>query len=229
MNTQPGLIGKKLGCTQLFDSEGNVRKVTAIELGPCVVTTRRTEKKDGYWALQLGFGEKPVRLERRPQLAMYQKEGSPLKEKGITPKRFLKEFRTSRDFVEKYEVGQTIIVSDLFKKGEFVDISGKTKGKGFAGVMKRYGFAGSSRTHGTHEFFRHGGSIGQNMTPARTFKGMKMPGHMGTNRHTVQNLKVVDVIPEDNVIIVEGAVPGARMGIVLVRLSVKKSSVSKTS
>ena len=221
MNQRPGLIGMKLGCTQLFDGEGNIQRVTAIELGPCVVTTKKTPEKDGYVALQLGYGEKPARLVKRPQLAAYHKDGSPLKEKGVTPRRFLREIRVTKDIAEKFEVGQTITVGDLFEKGEVVDVSGKTKGKGFAGVVKRHGFHGADKGHGTHEYFRHGGSVGQNMTPGRTFKGMKMPGHMGARKQTTQNLEVVDIIAEDNIMLVKGAVPGARKDIVIVRKAAK--------
>ncbi len=226
MNRQPGLIGKKLGCTQLFDGDGNVQHVTAIELGPCVVTTKKSSERDGYCALQLGYGEKPVRLVKRPQLSMYQKEGSALKEKQVAPRRVLREIRVTEDFADKFEVGQSVTAGDLFEKGEFVDVTGVTKGRGFAGVVKRWGFHGSNASHGAHEYFRHGGSIGQNMTPGRTFKGLKMPGHMGTKRHTIQNLQVVDVIPEDNIILVRGSVPGTRTGIVLVRKAVKKAKRS---
>jgi len=229
MNTQPGLIGRKLGCTQLFDDDGNIQRVTAIEVGPCVVTTKKTQDRDGYWALQLGFGAKPVRLVKRPQLAMYEKEGSTLKKKGISPRKALKEVRTTRDFVEQHEVGQSISVTEIFEKGQFVDIIGTTKGKGFAGVIKRHGFHGADAGHGTHEYFRHGGSVGQNMTPGRTFKGMKMPGHMGTARHTVQSLRIVEIIPEDNIMLVKGSVPGARQAIVIVRRAAKKSLGKKSS
>ena len=223
MNTQAGLLGRKLGCSQVFDDEGNVQRVTVIEVGPCVITTKRTADRDGYCSLQLGFGEKAARHVKKPQLAAYVKEGSLLKEKGITPRKYLRELRVGTSDIDKYEIGQTITVADMFSKGEFVDVTGTTKGRGFSGVMKRHGFRGSTQTHGSHECFRHGGSIGQNMTPARTFKGMKMPGHMGTMRQTTLNLKVVDVISEDNILLVRGAVPGSKKGLVIVRKAVKKS------
>jgi large subunit ribosomal protein L3 len=229
MNTQPGLIGRKLGCTQLFDEDGNVQRVTAIEVGPCLVATKKTQDKDGYWALQLGFGEKPVRLVKRPQLSMYEKEGSPLKKKGLLPRKALKEVRTTKEFVEKHAVGQSITLTDIFEKGQYVDVSGTTKGKGFAGVVKRHGFHGGDASHGTHEYFRHGGSVGQNMTPGRTFKGMKMPGHMGNARHTTQNLQIVDIIPEENIMLVKGSIPGARKGLLIVRRAVKKSLQKRPS
>ncbi|MFH1437008.1 MAG: 50S ribosomal protein L3 [Pseudomonadota bacterium] len=227
MNTQAGLLGRKLGCSQVFDDEGNVHRVTVIEVGPCVITTKKSAGRDGYCALQIGFGEKAVRHMKKPQLAAYLKEGSPLKEKGISPHRYLKELRVPGEDMDKYEIGQTITVADIFSRGEFVDVTGTTKGRGFAGVIKRHGFHGAKQTHGTHEAFRHGGSIGQNMTPGRTFKGMKMPGHMGTKRQTTQNLKVVDVIPEDNILLVRGAVPGSKKGLVIVRKAVKKSKTAQ--
>jgi len=223
MNTQIGLLGKKLGCTHIFDDKGQIQRVTAIEVGPCVVTAKRTQEKHGYSALQLGMGEKPIRLVKKPQLGNFEKEGSPLKEKGVKPPAFLKEIRVTSDTVQKYQEGQTITVSEFFEKGGFVDVTGITKGKGFAGVVKRHGFHGANNSHGTHEYFRHGGSVGQNMTPGRTFKGLGMPGHMGSQKHTVQNLQIVDIIPEDNIMLVRGAIPGSTNSFVIVRRAVKKN------
>jgi large subunit ribosomal protein L3 len=220
-----GLLGRKLGGTQVFQQDGLVERVTVIEVGPCTVIQRRTAERDGYWALVLGFGDKPDKHVTKPELGPYVRDGSPLKEAGITPRRTLKEIRLPQEEVEKYDVGQTISAADVFEPGQFVDVTGTTKGKGFAGVFKRWGFRGASRTHGTHENFRHGGSIGQCMTPGRVFKGLKMPGHQGNRRKTVQNLKIVDVIGEKNVILVRGAVPGHTRALVTVRRAVKKSPV----
>jgi large subunit ribosomal protein L3 len=222
MNQNMGLLARKLGGTQVFTGDGLLERVTALEVGPCWVIQRRTEERDGYWALVLGFGDRKQKGISKPELGPYVKDGSPLKDKGVTPKRELREIRLPRDVVESYDVGQSILVSDVFQAGQFVDVTGTTKGKGFAGVFKRWGFRGASRTHGSHEYFRHGGSVGQNMTPGRTFKGLKMPGHHGNRRKTVQSLKVVDVIADRNVLLVRGAVPGARSGIVMVRHAAKK-------
>jgi large subunit ribosomal protein L3 len=224
MNKSMGLLGRKLGGTQVFSDDGLVERVTVIEVGPCIVFQRRTAEKDGYWALVLGFDDKPDKLVKKPELGPYVKDGSPLKEAGVIPKRLLREIRLPQETVEKYEVGQTISASDVFEAGQFVDVTGITKGRGFAGVFKRYSMRGGSRTHGTHEAFRHGGSIGQCMTPGRVFKGIKMPGHMGSKRKTVQNLRVVDVLGEKNVILVKGPVPGHSRAIVTVRKAVKKSA-----
>lgn len=222
MNKSMGLLGRKLGGTQVFREDGLVERVTVLEVGPCTVIQRRTAEQDGYWALVIGFEDKPDKLVIKPELGPYVKEGSLLKEAGITPKRALREIRLPKGEVEKYEVGQMISASDVFEPGQFVDVTGTTKGKGFAGVFRRWGFRGASRTHGTHEAFRHAGSIGQCTTPGRTFKGLKMPGHQGNKRKTVQNLKVVDVVAEKNIILVRGAIPGHTRGLVMVRQAVKK-------
>jgi large subunit ribosomal protein L3 len=206
----------------VFSEDGLVERVTVLEVGPCTVLQRRTAERDGYWGLVLGFEDKPDKLVTKPELGIYVKEGGPLKEAGVTPKRTLREIRLPAEVVERYEVGQVISAADVFAAGQFVDVTGTTKGKGFAGVFKRYNFRGASRTHGTHEYFRHGGSIGQCMTPGRVFKGVKMPGHQGSKRKTVQNLKVVDVIGEKNVVLVRGAVPGHTRSVITIRLAVKK-------
>ncbi|MBW2264276.1 MAG: 50S ribosomal protein L3 [Deltaproteobacteria bacterium] len=224
MNQSMGLLGRKLGATQVFADDGLVERVTVIEVGPCVVFQRRTAEKDGYWALVLGFEDKPDKLVKKPDLGPYVKDGSPLKKAGVNPKRMLREIRLPQEIVEKYEVGQTISAADVFESGQFVDVTGITKGRGFAGVFKRYRMRGGSRTHGTHEAFRHGGSIGQCMTPGHVYKGKKMPGHHGSKRRTVQNLRIVDVLDEKNVILVKGPVPGHARGIVTVRKAVKKSA-----
>ncbi|HPP07474.1 MAG TPA: 50S ribosomal protein L3, partial [Syntrophorhabdaceae bacterium] len=180
-----GLLGKKLGMTQVFDEDGSVVPVTVIQAGPCFVIQKKTEKTDGYNALQFGFDEiKKVKNVNKPLTGHFKKA-------NIAPLKFIKEFRVTDEELESTEIGAQISV-DIFKPGEYVDVTGTSKGKGFAGVVKRYGFKGSPASRGTHEYFRHGGSIGQNMTPGRTMKGKKMPGHMGNERVTVQNLKVVE-------------------------------------
>ena len=222
MNESMGLLGRKLGATQIFGADGSIERVTAIEVGPCTVINLRTADRDGYTAVVLGFEEGRQKGMRKPVIGQFTKDGSSLKEKGVTPKRTIHEVRVPRDLAGKYEVGQTISVAEVFEKGQFVDVTGRTKGRGFAGVVKRYGFKGPNASHGTHEYFRHGGSIGQNMTPGHTFKGLRMPGHYGNERMTVQNLRVVDVLADKNVLLVCGAVPGPTRSLVMIRRAVKK-------
>lgn len=194
-----GLIGKKIGMTSIFDENGKNIPCTVIQAGPCVITQVRTEEVDGYDALQLGFDDK---AEKRASKA----EIGHAKKAGTSPKKKLIEFR----FFEngKYGIGDTIDVT-LFQEGEFVDVIGTSKGKGFQGVVKRHGFAGVGQsTHGQHNRLRAPGSIGAASYPARVFKGMRMAGRMGGDQVTVQNLRVVKVLPEKNVLVVKGCVPG---------------------
>lgn len=207
-----GLIGKKIGMSQLFDDTGNVIPVTVVETGPCVVVQKKDVAKDGYNALQLGFGKQKNQRVNRPLRGHMAKA-----EKGSF--RVLREFRV--DDVSGYEVGQELTVTDLVKPGDLVDVTGTSKGRGFAGVMKRWDFSGFSRTHGTHEYFRHGGAIGNRSYPGKVFKGKRMAGHWGNERVSIQNLRVVEVRPEENLLLVKGAVPGANGGVVLVRRAVK--------
>ena len=228
MNTNPGLIGKKLGCTQIFDTNGNVARVTVVEAGPCVVVRKRTVENDGYVAIQLAFGEKRAALVNKPMTGYFAKNGvAPRTVKNTKGKdaqvlpRTLQELRLRPEDAARFEVGQTISVADVFKEGQLVDVTGTSKGRGFAGVFKRYHFAGFVSTHGTHEYFRHGGSIGTNMTPGRTMPGKKMPGHLGNSRSTVQNVRVVKVLPEENLVLLEGSAPGSDNSLVTVRGAVK--------
>jgi len=215
MNTNLGLIGKKLGNTQIFDAEGMVHRVTAIECGPCVVLGKRTAEKDGYTALILGFGQKREKSVSKPEAGFFKK----LEQK---PTQEIIEFRLSAENVEKYSIGQSLKPSEFFSEGQLVDVCGTSKGRGFTGVMRRHNFKGSrTSTHGTHEYQRHGGAIGTNMTPGRVFPGLRMPGQHGNARSTVINLRVAKVIDESNIVLVEGGVPGSRNGIVTVRGAVK--------
>lgn len=207
-----GLIGKKIGMSQLFDETGNVIPVTVVETGPCVVVQKKDVSKDGYNALQLGFGTQKNQRVNRPLRGHMAKA-----EKGSF--RVLREFRF--DDVSEYEVGQELKVADFVQPGDLVDVTGTSKGRGFAGVMKRWDFSGFSRTHGTHEYFRHGGSIGNRSYPGKVFKGKKMAGHWGNERVSIQNLRVVEVRADENLLLVKGAVPGANGGLVLVRRAVK--------
>ncbi len=209
------IIGKKLGMTRLFSPEGNIVPVTVIEAGPCPIIQKKTKEKDGYNALQVGFLPKKPNRVNRPITGHVKKSG-----RGTFY--ILKELRM--DEVDQYELGQEIAV-DIFQPGDLVDVAGTSKGRGFSGVMKRHGFRGAPGSHGTHEYFRHGGSIGAAADPSRTFKGKKMPGHFGNRRVTVQNIEVAEVKPQQNLIFLKGAVPGWRNGIVTIRQA-KKAATS---
>jgi len=215
-NESLGVIGQKLGMTQIFDHETNaVIPVTVLQVGPnTVLRVKTADSKDGYNALQLGYGtQKPHRLTKA--------DLGQLKLAGLdTPVKVIKEMRVSGEEAAKHEAGGKV-GAEVFEAGAKVDVTGISKGRGFAGVMKRYNFAGFIRTHGTHEFFRHGGSIGTRLTPGMTLKGKKMPGHMGSERVTVQNLQVARVDAERHLVFVRGGVPGATGAVVTVRRAVK--------
>ncbi len=202
-----GIIGKKVGMTQVFTGEGNLVPVTVIQAGPCTVVQAKTPARDRYAAVQLGFGPQK---ERRVGKAM---RGHVAKA-GKGPFRVLREFALATDAA--LEVGQDVRVGDVFAAGDAVDVSGTSKGRGTAGVMKRHTFSGFPATHGTHEFFRHGGSIGNRSYPGRVFKGKRMAGRLGNARVTIENLQVVEVRPDDNLLFVRGAVPGATGATVVV-------------
>jgi large subunit ribosomal protein L3 len=210
-----GLLGKKIGMTQVFTDEGFRLPVTAVETGPCVVLAKRTPDKDGYAALQLGFDDqKPSRV-NQPDLGRFAKVDA-------DPKRFVREIRLPQEALDRFEVGQEVKLSDVFAEGDVVDVTGVSRGKGFQGVMKIYHFAGARASHGVHEFFRHGGSIGCRLTPGRVVKGKKMARHLGNKKVTVQNLRVVQVREEDNVLLVKGAVPGGQNGYLVIHYAQKK-------
>jgi large subunit ribosomal protein L3 len=219
MNTQPGIIGRKLGATQVFEQDGTVTRVTVIEAGPVVVLGKRTPEKDGYTALVLGFEERKEKHTRRPTAGLFKKAGA-------TPKRVVKELRCDAEFAAKWEVGQTLKLEEIFQPGMLVDAKGTTRGRGFTGVVRRWGFAGAVTTHGTHEYRRHGGSIGTNMTPGRTLPNLKMGGQYGNETVSILNLKVARIDAEKHLLLLEGGVPGARNGVVLVRHAVKASKKS---
>lgn len=204
------LIGKKLGMTQIFWEDGSVIPVTVIEAGPCVVVQKKVAEKDGYDAVQLGFGRLKDKNVTKPLKGHFKAA-----DKGYF--RILKEFRM--DSQEDYEVGQEV-KADIFAIGDHIDVIGTTKGKGFAGVVKRHGFKGGRATHGSM-FHRAPGSIGASAYPSRVFKGKRLPGHMGNQRKTVQNLVIAGVRPENNLILIKGAVPGSTNGIVYLRDAIK--------
>lgn len=214
MNQLPGIIGKKLGCTQFFQQDGTVVRVTVVEAGPVVVLQKRTPERDGYSALQLGLGEQKPARKTKAELGHFEKAKT-------TPKRWVKELRLPAEEVAKYEVGQTLDVSQLFAEGDVVDATGVTRGRGFTGVMRRWNFSGMGRSHGVHEYARHGGSIGTNMTPGRTLPGVKMPGQYGNERVTIQNLKVARIDAAKQLLLIEGAVPGSRNQLVTIRKATK--------
>ncbi|MBR5437877.1 MAG: 50S ribosomal protein L3 [Clostridia bacterium] len=207
-----GLIGRKIGMTQVFDEKGNVIPVTVVELGPCAVVQKKTVENDGYTAVQLGFEDKKVTRTNKPMKGHFDKA-------NVAPKKVLKEFRLEDD--SALNVGD-IIKADIFAAGEKVDVVGTSKGKGTAGVIKRWNFSRLKETHGTGPVARHAGSLGV-IDPARIFKGKKMAGHLGAERVTIQNLDVVKVDAENNLIAIKGAIPGPKKGIVVVTNSVKKA------
>jgi large subunit ribosomal protein L3 len=206
-----GILGRKLGMTQVWDAENRVVPVTVIEAGPCRVVQLKTPERDGYAAVQLAFGETKARRLTKPELGH-------LKAAGGAPTRHLAELRVTD--LDGFEIGQ-IVRADLFVAGERVDVTGISKGKGFTGVMQRHNFKGLGASHGTHKKHRAPGSIGACATPARVFKGMKMAGQMGSERVTTLNLEVVEGDAERGLLLVKGAVPGARGRIVFVRNAVK--------
>ena len=198
----PGLIGKKIGMTSVFGADGKNIPCTVIEAGPCVVTQVRTVEKDGYAAVQLAYDETTEKHASAPLKGHFKKAGT-------TPHRKLAEFEA--DFAGELKLGDTLTVADIFEGVEFVDVVGTSKGKGFQGVVKRHGFAGvGGATHGQHNRLRHPGSMGASSWPSRVFPGMRMAGHMGNERVKVFNLQVVKLIPENNLLVLKGSVPGAK-------------------
>src|SRR5215510_3825384 len=221
-----GVLGRKLGMTQIFTKDGYAIPITVVKAAPCLVVGQRTADKDGYVAVQLGFGEarkigqQNIADVSRPRAGWFQK-------RNVWPQRFVREVRLVDADVASYEQGQPVDLTKIFKKGDFVDVTGTSKGKGYQGVMKRHRMPGFRSTHGTHEFFRHGGSIGCRLTPGRVHKGKRMSGHMGDERVTVQSLELFDVLPEENVILIRGAVPGGKNGYLLISNAVKKVTYQK--
>ena len=198
----PGLIGKKIGMTSVFGADGKNIPCTVIEAGPCVVTQIRTVEKDGYAAVQLAYDETTEKHTSKALKGHFEKAGT-------TPKRKLVEFKA--DFAQELKLGDVLTVADIFADVKFVDVIGTSKGKGFQGVVKRHGFAGvGGATHGQHNRLRHPGSLGACAWPSRVFKGMRMAGHMGNERVKVFNLEVIKVMPENNLLVVKGSVPGAK-------------------
>ena len=207
-----GILGRKIGMTQIFGADGHLVPVTVVEAGPCVVVQKKTAAVDGYDAIQLGFGEKRPRSFNKPLRGHFAKH-------GVEPRRFLREIRLDRGD-PSYEVGQEI-KADIFREGEYVDVTGKSKGKGFAGVIKRWNFNRAPMAHGSM-YHRRTGSLCAT-DPARVFKNRKLPGRMGGERVTVQGLRVVKVDPERNLLLVKGAVPGPKGGLLIIKETVKRA------
>ncbi|MCX6213323.1 MULTISPECIES: 50S ribosomal protein L3 [Spirosoma] len=202
-----GLIGKKIGMTSVYNADGQALACTVIETGPCVVTQVRSVEKDGYTAVQLGYGDKKEKHSNKPEMGHFKKAGT-------TPKRKLVEFK---EFEQELALGATLTVADVFAETDFVDVVGTAKGRGFQGVVKRHGFGGvGGQTHGQHNRGRHPGSIGACSFPSRVFKGLRMAGRMGGNRVKVQNLRVLRVLPEQNLLVVSGSIPGAKNSYVII-------------
>ncbi len=207
-----GLLGTKLGMTQLWDDNNKVVPVTVIQAGPCVVTQVRTPEQDGYSAVQLGFGAIRAKSVTKPDAGHFEKA-------GVTPRKHLLEIRTPN--ASEYTLGQEV-TSEVFAAADIVDVTGVTRGKGTAGVMKRHGFKGLSSSHGVHRKHRSPGSIGQSSTPSRVFPGLKMAGRMGVQKKTIQNLTVHAVDAERGLILVKGAIPGPKGALVVIRSAAKK-------
>ncbi len=210
---QKGIIGKKIGMTQIFDEKGNVVPVTVVEAGPCVVVQKKTPENDGYDAVQLGFGDIRAEKVNKPMKGHFDKS-------DVAPKRTLREFRLAD--CAALNVGD-IIKADTFAVGEHVDVVGTSKGKGYAGAIKRWNHGRLKESHGTGPVARHAGSLGACSSPSRVYKGMKGAGHLGVERVTVQNLEIVKIDVENNLIAIKGAIPGARKGIVMISDTVKKA------
>ena len=220
MSMRIGLLGKKIGMTQLFAEDGERVPVTLIQTGPCFVVGKRTEDKDGYSALVLGFGEKPARLTNRAEAGL-------AKATNTKPARRIREFRLAAEEVARFEVGKPITAKDIFTDGAAVDVEGSSKGKGFQGVIKKHHMKGMKSTHGTHEYFRHGGSIGCRLTPQRVHKGKRMAGQMGNEKVSVQNLQLFKILEAEDCILIRGAVPGANNDYVIVSKAATRTAYKR--
>jgi len=209
MNQHPGVVGRKIGMTQVFEEDGTVVPCTVVQANP-VVVGKRTKEKDGYDALMLGIEAVKEKHSSKAQVGFFKKA-------SVDPLRVVREFRCDADYAAKFEIGQKLTLDQVFQAGQFVDVQGVSRGRGFTGVMRRHNFKGAVRTHGAHEYKRHGGSIGTNMTPGRTLPGRKMPGQHGNKTCSVLSQRVIKILPEDNLILIRGGVPGSRNGLVLVR------------
>jgi large subunit ribosomal protein L3 len=215
MNQYPGILGRKIGMSQVVADDGTVTPVTVI-LAQATVVGKRTADKHGYTALVLGFGERKAKHTSKPRAGQFAKA-------GVKPAVLTREFRCDAAFADKYEIGAEVKAEDVFSVGQFVDVAGVSRGRGFTGVMRRHNFSGAKRSHGVHEYKRHGGSLGTNMTPGRVLPGRKMAGQYGNTRVSVLNQKVVSVLADKGLVLIAGGVPGAKNGMVELRGAVKKN------
>ena len=219
-----GILGKKIGMTAIFDDRGHQIPVTVVETTGNIVVDKKTDERDGYTALVLGFGQQKAARLNKPQLGFFEKQGLVVdSDKGGVVKRHLKEFRVGNEELEARNVGDEVKVEDVFNEGEKIDVSGVSKGRGFTGVMKRHNFRGTKATHGVHEYYRHGGSIGMATYPARVFKNKKMPGQHGNKKVSIQNARVVRVLADENLILVRGGIPGPNGGLVQLSKASKRT------
>ncbi len=221
MGLKMGLLGKKIGMTQKFNAKGEWVPLSVVQVGPCVVVDIKTDERDGYSALQIGFDDKSEKRTSKPQGGIFTKA-------QCAPKRIVREIRLSPEEITQFKVGQELKVDQVFSAGDIIDAIGTSKGKGFQGVMKRYHFKGNISTHGSHEYFRHGGSIGCRLTPGHVVKGKKMPGQMGNKRVTVQNLVVTELDPAQNLLLIRGAVPGSTQGYLMIKKAIKRAMIPFT-
>ncbi len=210
MAMRMGLMGTKVGMTQVFAEDGECIPVTVLKLDSCYVVGKRTEETDGYSAVIVGFGAKPERLAKKAEIGFFKKSGAPLL-------RNVQEFRLPAEEVEKFELGKQLKPADVFENGDVVDVVGTSKGKGYQGVIKRHNMHGTKATHGVHEVYRHGGSIGCRLTPGRVAKGKKMAGQMGNERVTIQNLQLLQILEEDDAVLIRGSIPGGKNGVVTLK------------
>ncbi len=235
MNTHPGILGRKLGMSQVVAEDGEVTPVTVI-LADCVIVGKRTQERDGYTALILGIEDRKASRTNKPLAGQYKtamgalktEDGEPPKEEGkIAPRQVLREFRCPAEYLDKFEIGDAPKLEDIFTVGQYVDVQGISRGRGFTGVMRRHNFGGAGASHGAHEYKRHGGSIGTNMTPGRVLPGKKMPGQYGNKTTSVLNQRLVKVLEDKRLVLIRGGVPGSKNGLVEVRGAIKKDGGMK--
>lgn len=215
MNQHPGVIGRKVGMTQIFTDDGTVVPCTVVD-ARAVVVAKRTQEKDGYDALVLGFGDRKEKHTVKPLAGYYKKQ-------GVAPKGALRELRCTAEYAAQFEVGKPLPLDGVFAEGQFVDVQGVSRGRGFSGVIRRHNFRSQTQTHGTHEYKRHGGSIGTNMTPGRVLAGVRMPGQYGNKTTSVLSQRIVKLLKDDGLLLIRGGVPGSKNGLVVVRGAVKRS------
>lgn len=235
MNSYPGVLGRKIGMSQLVAEDGTVTPVTVV-LADCVVVGKRTQERDGYTALILGIEDRKTSRTNKPLAGQYKTamgalktaDGEPPKEEGkLAPRQVLREFRCPADYLDKYEIGDAPNLEDVFTEGQYVDVKSVSRGRGYSGVMRRYNFGGACASHGAHEVKRHGGSIGTNMTPGRVFPGKKMAGQHGNKTTSVLNQRLVKVVTDKRLVLIRGGVPGSKSSVVEVRGAIKRDGGMK--